>query len=41
MFKLEQYKVLTASLITAATLMSVGQANETTEHNGLWNAKKI
>ena len=40
MFKLEQYKKLTVSLITAAALMSVAQAKETTAYNGLWNAKK-
>jgi cytochrome c len=40
MFKLEQYKTLTASLVTVATLMSVAQAEETTAYNGLWDAKK-
>ncbi|MEA2017575.1 MAG: c-type cytochrome [Campylobacterota bacterium] len=40
MFRLEQYKKLTASLVTVATLMGVAQANETTTNNGLWDAKK-
>ncbi len=40
MFKLEQYKTLTASLLIAVALTSVGQAKETTAYNGLWNAKK-
>jgi len=39
MFKLEQYKILTASLVTVAAL-SVAQADETVAYNGLWNAKK-
>lgn len=39
MFKLEQYKIFTASLVATAALMSVGQANEATT-SGLWDAKK-
>lgn len=42
MFKLEQYKILAASVITAATLLTVAQASESESpaYNGLWNAKK-
>ena len=40
MFKLEQYKTLAASFVTAAALLTVGQASEDTAYNGLWNAKK-
>lgn len=41
MFKLELYKLLTASVVTA-TLITVGQAKEddSPAYNGLWNAKK-
>ena len=42
MFKLEQYKILTASIVAVATLMSAAQAkqNDSSAYNGLWNAKK-
>jgi cytochrome c len=42
MFKLEQYKILTASIITTAALLTSGQAKEvnTADYNGLWNGKK-
>ena len=42
MFKLEQYKRLAASVVTAAVISTVGQAEETNSaaYNGLWNAKK-
>lgn len=42
MFKLEQYKVLTASVITTIVIMSTAQAsqNDSVAYDGLWNAKK-
>jgi len=42
MFKLEQYKILTACVITTIALLSSAQANQndSTDYNGLWNAKK-
>jgi len=41
MFKLEQYKTLAVSIVAAATLVTVSQAQETSSaYNGLWNAKK-
>lgn len=42
MFKLERYKLLVASIVTSATLLTVGQAKESDSpaYNGLWNAKK-
>ncbi|MEA3372528.1 MAG: c-type cytochrome [Campylobacterota bacterium] len=42
MFKLEQYKILTASIVTAAALLTSGQAKQidSEAYNGLWNAKK-
>jgi len=40
MFKLEQYKILTASVVTTIALLSSASANETADYNGLWNAKK-
>lgn len=40
MFKLEQYKILTASLVAAAVLSTAVQAKDTVAYNGLWNAKK-
>lgn len=42
MFKLEQYKLLTVSILTAVTLTSVAQANsaDSTAYDGKWNAKK-
>ncbi len=41
MFKLEQYKILTASIITTAALLTAGQAKESdTAYSGYWNAKK-
>ena len=42
MFKLEQYKRLAASVVTAAVVLTVGQAEETNSaaYSGLWNAKK-
>ena len=42
MYKLEQYKKLVASVVTAAAIVTLGQSNETKSnaYNGLWNAKK-
>lgn len=40
MFKLEQYKLLTASVVTTIALLSTAQAKESADYNGLWNAKK-
>ncbi|WP_458700493.1 c-type cytochrome [Sulfurospirillum sp. 1307] len=40
MFKLEQYKLFTASVIATIALLSNAMADETTAYNGLWNAKK-
>ncbi len=41
MFKLDQYKSLAASLITATVIVTAGQASEKEiPYNGLWNAKK-
>lgn len=42
MFKLELYKIVAASIVSAATLLTVTQAkeNESSAYNGLWNAKK-
>ena len=41
MFKLEQYKRLTASVITTAALLTAVQASsEPAAYSGLWNAKK-
>lgn len=42
MFKLELYKVLVASIVTSATLLTVVQAKESDSpaYNGLWNGKK-
>ncbi|MEA3383204.1 MAG: c-type cytochrome [Campylobacterota bacterium] len=42
MFKLEQYKRLAASVVTAAVVLTAGQAEETNKsaYNGLWNAQK-
>ncbi len=42
MFKLEQYKILTASIVTAIVLVSSAQGaqGETSDYNGLWNGKK-
>ncbi|MEA1892327.1 MAG: c-type cytochrome [Campylobacterota bacterium] len=39
MFKLEQYKVLAASLLTASVLATAAQASDAA-YNGLWNAKE-
>ena len=40
MFKLEQYKVLAASIITASVLSTAAQASQSdAAYNGLWNAK--
>jgi cytochrome c len=41
MFKSEQYKKLTVSVVAAATLLTLGQASGVeSAYNGLWNAKK-
>ncbi len=42
MFKLEQYKILTASIVAVATLVGTAQAKEgdSSAYNGYWNAKK-
>ena len=40
MFKLELYKKLTASVITAAALLTSGHASDSTAYSGLWDAKK-
>ena len=42
MFKLEQYKLLAASIVIATALLTVGQAkeNDSSANDGLWNAKK-
>ena len=41
MFKLEQYKILTASIVSVAVLLTAVEANENnTAYNGLWNAKE-
>ncbi|MEA2091093.1 MAG: hypothetical protein U9O83_01855, partial [Campylobacterota bacterium] len=39
MFKLEQYKILAASLLTASVLSTAAQANDAA-YSGLWNAKE-
>jgi len=42
MFKLEQYKIITASVITTIALLTSAQAKDSNsaDYNGLWNAKK-
>jgi len=41
MFKLEQYKILVASIITASVLSTAAQASQDdVAYNGLWNAKE-
>ncbi|MEA2098603.1 MAG: c-type cytochrome, partial [Campylobacterota bacterium] len=41
MFKLEQYKILAATVITASVLSTAAQANKSdAAYNGLWNAKE-
>lgn len=41
MFRLELYKILTASAISTALLASAAQAQDgEAAYNGLWNAKK-
>lgn len=40
MFKLEQYKLLTASALTIVALLTSAGANDEPAYSGLWNAKK-